>query len=118
VPAYIESCSQGRPPIALHMAFTPAMSQFFWLYWRLYDTYIPKKRFAETFSDAGSARKAERLLALIRRLRLCDSTEEGFRLNERGAFWLHLLQNHFALNYVNTIWTAAKFQPWPEVIRF
>jgi hypothetical protein len=34
------------------------------------------------------------------------------------AFWLHLAQNYFALNYVNTIWTAAKSQPWPEVIRF
>jgi oxygen-independent coproporphyrinogen-3 oxidase len=118
VPAYIESCSQGLSPIALRMAFTPAMSQFFWLYWRLYDTYIPEQQFEQVFSDGGSARKAERLLALIQRLRLCDRTEEGYRLNERGAFWLHLVQNHFALNYVNTIWTAAKSQPWPEVIRF
>ncbi len=27
-------------------------------------------------------------------------------LTEPGAFWLHLAQNYFALNYVNTLWTV------------
>ena len=37
-----------------------------------------------------------------------------YELTDAGAFWLHLAQNHFALSYVNTLWTAARATPWPE----
>jgi hypothetical protein len=37
-------------------------------------------------------------------------------LTEPGAFWLHLMQNHFALNYVNTLWTKAQREPWPQAV--
>jgi len=118
VPAYIERCREGRLPIALQMALTPAMSQFLWLYWRLYDTQISKEHFARVFSGTAGSRRARRLLQLIQRLGLCEETEEAFRLNERGAFWVHLMQNHFVLHHINTIWSAARSEPWPEVIRF
>jgi len=29
---------------------------------------------------------------------------------------LPLAQNHFALNYVNTLWTEARRQPWPHAV--
>ena len=38
----------------------------------------------------------------------------SYVLTDSGAFWLHLAQNHFALSYVNTLWTAARRAPWPE----
>jgi hypothetical protein len=37
-------------------------------------------------------------------------------LTQSGAFWLHLAQNHFALNYVNTLWTKARLEPWPQAV--
>jgi hypothetical protein len=37
-------------------------------------------------------------------------------LTDAGAFWLHLAQNYFALDYGNTLWTAARRQPWPAAI--
>jgi hypothetical protein len=37
-------------------------------------------------------------------------------LTDAGAFWLHLAQNYFALDYVNTLWTAARRQPWPAAV--
>jgi hypothetical protein len=38
-------------------------------------------------------------------------------LTDAGAFWLHLAQNHFALSYVNSLWTAARLEPWPSEVQ-
>jgi hypothetical protein len=40
----------------------------------------------------------------------------ALELDDLGAFWLHLAQNHFALNYVNTLWTLARREPWPPAV--
>ena len=37
-------------------------------------------------------------------------------LNDAGAFWLHLAQNHFALAYVDALWTAGRREPWPGAV--
>jgi hypothetical protein len=37
-------------------------------------------------------------------------------LTDRGAFWLHLGQNYFALDYVNTLWTRARQEAWPQAV--
>jgi len=37
-------------------------------------------------------------------------------LTDAGAFRLHLAQNYFALDCVNTLWTAARRQPWPAAV--
>ena len=47
---------------------------------------------------------------------LATHYEEIIELTEPGAFWVHLVQNHFALNYVNTLWTQARLEAWPQKI--
>jgi hypothetical protein len=47
---------------------------------------------------------------------LADRDAGEMLLTEPGAFWLHLVQNYFALSYVNTLWTQARREPWPRVI--
>lgn len=43
---------------------------------------------------------------------------ERFVLTERGAFWIHLLQNHYVLNYIDKdeigagFIQIARFGPW------
>jgi hypothetical protein len=37
-------------------------------------------------------------------------------LSEPGSFWLHLAQNYFAMSYVNSLWTQARREAWPEKI--
>ena len=46
-----------------------------------------------------------------------NAVNGSLELTDSGAFWLHLAQNHFALSYVNTLWTAARKTPWPEAVR-
>jgi hypothetical protein len=39
-------------------------------------------------------------------------------LTREGSFWIHLIQNYLSLRYINTIWSKAKREAWPEVINF
>jgi hypothetical protein len=48
---------------------------------------------------------------------LASQRDGTLTLTDAGAFWLHLAQNYFALDYVNTLWTAARRLPWPTAVR-
>lgn len=115
VPEYIQKCSKGRIPAAMKMEFNEKMERYYWLYWRFYDTFIPRESSNVIFAND---KKFKQLIFLLRAFKLCNEDRAGYRLNERGAYWLHLMQNQFSLNYINSIWTAAKKEPWPDKIRF
>jgi len=100
--------------IALRLPFTTLMSSWWWLYWRLYDTRIPLGEFKLVFGS--DAQKARLLLKILEYLQLAIRHDDYIELTEPGAFWIHLAQNHFTLNYVNTIWTKARLEPWPQVV--
>lgn len=109
-----QALTAGRSPIALRMPFEGQMSGWWWLYWRFYDTRIPAGALDEALgSDAG---KARRWLAAIEMAGLARRANGMLDLTDAGAFWLHLAQNHFALSYVNTLWTAARREPWPAAV--
>jgi oxygen-independent coproporphyrinogen-3 oxidase len=106
--------TQGRSPIALRMPFEGQMGGWWWLYWRFYDTRIPVDDLTEALG--ADAAKARRWLSAIRHAGLAERRNGSLELTDAGAFWLHLAQNHFALSYVNTLWTAARREPWPARI--
>lgn len=114
VEEYISSLRAGRLPVALRMDFTEAAAAYYWLYWRLYDTSIPKKDLPGLFG--ADNRKLKLFLGLLRAFHLAEEEEERIVLTARGAFWLHLGQNYFALPYINRVWSAAKETPYPERI--
>jgi hypothetical protein len=60
--------------------------------------------------------KALTLLRALEYIQFAIRKNRTIELTEPGAFWVHLAQNHFALNYVNTIWTRARLEPWPKGI--
>lgn len=100
--------------VALRMPFSPALAGWWWLYWRLYDTRIP---LGEVDAAMGpDARRVRRWLRLGERAGLSRERDGEVALTDAGSFWLHLAQNYFALDYVNTIWTAARRQPWPAAV--
>lgn len=115
VEEYIRICRAGMLPAVLKMDFGEAMTQYYWLYWRLYDTVIPKEQLFALFGETN--RELKLLLRLLETLKLAQDRGEQIVLNERGAFWLHLLQNYFALPYINKVWTAAQKAPCPDQIR-
>jgi len=104
----------GESPIALRMPFVDEMSGWWWLYWRFYDTRIPMSALDEQLGP--DAAKARRWLSAASAMGLAHRENGMLELTDAGAFWLHLAQNHFALSYVNTLWTAARQAPWPDSV--
>lgn len=115
VKEYIKNCFNEKLPVALKMDFTDSMTRYYWLYWRFYDTYIPKGQLFELFGK--NDKNIKLLLWLINILKLGEEDTENIFLSKRGAFWLHLIQNYFVLNYIDKIWSVAMKKPWPDEIR-
>lgn len=112
--SWIESNDQGKLPIALRMPFAGEMAGWWWLYWRLYDTRIPLADVPQLLGT--DTRKAQWWLTRIEKTGFAIREGDTLWLTQKGAFWLHLAQNYFALNYVNTLWTQARREPWPKEI--
>ena len=112
--SWIRATCEHRTAIALHMPFAYGMSGWWWLYWRFYDTRIPLDDLDEILGK--EAPKARRLLRFMELAGLAVRNKRYLELTEPGAFWLHLAQNHFALSYVNTLWTEARRVPWPQTV--
>jgi len=96
------------------MSFNKSMQNYFWLYWRLYDTYIPKKELFDFFGTTD--RKLNQLLMILKVLRLSEEENGFFKLTQKGAFWVHLLQNYFSLRYIDKIWSIAMNEAYPKEI--
>jgi oxygen-independent coproporphyrinogen III oxidase len=111
---YIQAASGGRATIALRLPFTRSMAGWWWLYWRFYDTSIPLDHLDAILGN--DAPKARQWLRVIEGAGLAIRHGERLELTETGAFWLHLAQNYFALNYVNKLWTQARQEPWPKAV--
>lgn len=104
----------GQTAVALRMPFCAEMSGWWWLYWRLYDTRVPMNDLDRALHR--DAAKARRWLKAVELAGLGVRQGGYLELSDAGAFWLHLAQNHFALDYVNTIWTKARREPWPRAV--
>ena len=116
VSEYIET-EQARLPIALKMRVSNRLEKLFWFYWRLYEIAVPRKEYLERFGCAfpWDFRILLRLLGFLGLGR--REQDDRFVLTPRGTHWIHLLQNQYALNYVNTIWSKCQMSPWPEKVR-
>ena len=112
--SWIHAIHAGRTAIALRMPFAGEMSGWWWLYWRFYDTRIPLDDLDAALGN--DAPKAGWWLRVVERSGLAVRKNGYLELTEPGAFWLHLAQNHFALSYVNTLWTEARRRPWPQAV--
>jgi coproporphyrinogen III oxidase-like Fe-S oxidoreductase len=112
--SWIHATCEERSAITLRMPFAGQMSGWWWLYWRFYDTRIPLDDLDAALGK--DAPKARWWLRAIEHAGLAVRNGRYLELSEPGAFWLHLAQNHFALNYVNTLWTKARQEPWPNLV--
>jgi oxygen-independent coproporphyrinogen III oxidase len=112
--SYVRAACAGLSTTALRMPFVNEMSGWWWLYWRFYDTQIPLSNLDEILGE--DALKARYLLRFTQKAGLAFQQGDQWKLTEAGAFWLHLVQNYFALNYVNTLWTQSRREPWPQAV--
>lgn len=112
---YLAMTMRGQIPGSYIMDVSPRLERLFWIYWRLYETGISlnayRMRFGSDFMDDYG-----KWVRLILRLGYACRTDDHIMLTKKGIHRIHLMQNHFALEYINRIWTACTMETPPEEI--
>jgi coproporphyrinogen III oxidase-like Fe-S oxidoreductase len=112
---YIRSLESGRMPIALSLDLSESRQMTSWLYWRIYETRFRRsdfqKRFGKEFDKVFG--KYKKLLALVRFLK---NDRDEIVLSDNGAYWLHVLQDLFSIEYISRLWGTSQQEPWPEKV--
>ena len=115
VEAYIQALMDGRLPIALSMHLSRAMQMAGWLYWRIYETEFVRSEFRNRFGE-----EYDRVYGvytwLFSILGMLKENDDRIVLSDRGAYWLHVLQDIFSINYISKLWGISRHQPWPESV--
>lgn len=110
---YIKALEKGRLPIALSLELTEGMQLAGWLYWRIYETKFEKKDFKRRFGmDFDSI--YGKYIKPLSRLGLLKESGGRIVLSDQGAYWLHVLEDLFSLEYVSKLWGTSKEEPWPQ----
>jgi coproporphyrinogen III oxidase-like Fe-S oxidoreductase len=113
VSEYIAALEEGRSPIGLSMALSRRMQMAGWLYWRIYETRFLKsdfrRRFGEDFDPVYGF-----LTKVFAAIGFLSEKEDEVVLSNRGAYWLHVLQDLFSIEYVSKLWGVSKRDPWPS----
>jgi oxygen-independent coproporphyrinogen-3 oxidase len=98
-------------PIAIDMPISTKLSNLYWFYWKLYET---------KFSFHDFQKKCDWKLKFLMKLffltGLYKKNNDKIQLTEKGAFWIHLAQNYFMLDYINKVWSKMKKESFPEKI--
>jgi oxygen-independent coproporphyrinogen-3 oxidase len=115
VAEYIRAVEEDGTAIALSLDLSERMQMAGWLYWRIYETRCQKADFLERFGQSfdsvyGTYFKFLGLLGL--------STDNGeqISLTDRGAYWLHALEDVFSIDYISKLWGTSKKEPWPQEV--
>ena len=111
--AYEDTLKKGKLPVSLAMPVSDKLSNFYWLYWRLYEGKFNINEYKRRFIRD---RKADLLMKMFKRFGMIKREEQFNSLTKRGAFWVHLMQNYFMLDYINKVWTISMKKAWPEKI--
>ncbi len=77
---------------------------------------IPREGFREVFGEELEAVYG-RLMTLLRRLGMAHLENGCYRLTQQSAYWIHRLQNEYALNYINRLWGRCREEAWPRRVR-
>ncbi len=109
---YQKRLSEGLLPVSITMTITEKLSNYYRLYWKLYEGLFT----IDDLAACTSVLQANLLLKLLYFLKFCRRDARGILLTEKGSFWIHLIQNYFILNYINKVWSVMKKEPFPSKI--
>ena len=115
VTEYINSLKNNEIPTALILDFSERTRELFWLFWSCYNLYIDKNNFFKLFnkdldSEFWLEKKVGKLLGIM------ESNENGYKLNNKGAYLFHLVEQKYTDQYIDKTWRVAGKTPWPEKI--
>ena len=112
VQEYVRALSDDRLPIALSLDLTEKMQMAGWLYWSVYETRFRKRDFQARFGVSFDQVYGT-YTQMLSRLRLLSDDGEEVALSDNGAYWIHVLQDLFSIDYVSKLWATSQRDPWP-----
>lgn len=113
---YQNQIESGEKPHSIILNVSKNLEKLFWLYWRLYETTIPLKDYEKKFKS-NFKKEYRKMIFALKVLGYIENCKASIALNKKGIHRIHLLQNHFALNYVNQIWTESTRTSKPMEIK-
>jgi oxygen-independent coproporphyrinogen-3 oxidase len=115
VEAYIHALENDRLPVALSLDLSRAMQMAGWLYWRIYETTFLRNDFHTRFGEEFD--RVYGFYAMIfSLLGMLKENNERVVLSDRGAYWLHVLQDFFSIDYISKLWGTSESDPWPKSV--
>ena len=114
IPHYIKRINSGQCAEVVKMDFTRRMDDYYWLYWKIYETRFQKSEFEKRFH---SDRKARLLIKILETGNFIKIKGAHYTLTRKGMFYVHLLQNRIALNHIGKAWGKMMQNPEPHEIQ-
>lgn len=108
--------NENRLAAALRMRVTEPMAKLFWLYWRFYETTFSYNGY-KTIFDKNVSNDYPWLNIFLKIFRFAKVDRDKVCLTRRGAHWIHLCQNFFALDYISKIWSECIKEPFPNKVK-
>ncbi|MEA2020925.1 MAG: radical SAM protein [Candidatus Caldatribacteriota bacterium] len=115
VTEYINILKNNNFPTALILDFSERARQLYWLFWSCYNLNIDKNNFFKLFnknldSEFWLEKKIGELLGIV------EYSENCYKLNDKGAYLFHLVEQKYTDQYIDKTWGIARDTPWPEKI--
>ena len=116
VDEYIKAIADGKSATTLTLHFTKRVRMLCWLFWSCYNLDIRNEAFRQMFGcDLDSVFSRE--LSLASSFGLLEMNNRGYRLTDRGAYYFHLVEQHYTHQYIDKTWRTCSHNPWPRHIK-
>jgi len=113
VAEYVEAMQTRGTAIALSLDLSEKMQMAGWLYWRLYETRFGKQDFRRRFGHDFD-RVYGAYFEPLQVLGFVEDDGQQIVLSDKGAYWLHALEDLFSIDYISKLWGTSKQEPWPQ----
>ncbi len=114
---YYAATLPNKRPIALSMPVDQRLEMAYWLYWRVYELKIYQKDFRNLFGkDVSLDAVFSKVIKPFEFAGMMERKNGGYNVTEKGAYWIHRLQNEYSLNYINRLWGTCRHKPWPQEV--
>jgi len=110
---YCDTLDQGRRPISVQQDFSERTRMLYWLFWSCYEMTLSKRSFEAIFNKSLQEIFCF-YLNLGCRLKLLESTDDGYRLTRKGSYLYHLAEQALTHAYIDKTWKSCYQQPWPK----
>ncbi len=103
----------GHLPVALVAPMDQKLEMAYWFYWKAYEMRFSALEFQDLFHQ-GLDTVFGRVLRVLKTLGLVVKKGDDYIVTDSASYWIHRLQNEYALNYIDRLWGTCKAVPWPE----